>query len=121
MGSEGGLRTGIEGRSTHLVEDGLLTMHVGGGGVLSTPAMIGLMEWTAQDSVAPHLPQGATTVGFEVCVRHLAAAPPGSEVELRSVLKDVVDGRKLHFDVECRMGETLIGTGTHRRTVVPLR
>ena len=115
------IEPGIEASTLHRAEGHLLTTHVGGAGVLSTPAMIALMEWTAQGSVQDRLPEGTTTVGFEVCVRHLLAAAAGSEVEVRSRLREVVEGRKLLFDVECRLGERLVGTGTHRRTVVPLR
>ncbi len=31
----------------------------------------------------------------------------------------VLDGRKLHFDVEVREGERTIGVGTHQRRVIP--
>jgi predicted thioesterase len=30
-----------------------------------------------------------------------------------------VKGNKLYFEVECRQGETLIGSGTHKRAIVP--
>jgi predicted thioesterase len=42
--------------------------------------MIGLMEWCSHRSVQAQLPEGYTTVGFEVCVRHLAATAPGGRV-----------------------------------------
>ena len=102
-----------------LVEERLLTRHVGGQGLFSTPAMIGLMEMTCHSSVVPHLPEGATTVGFEVNVRHLAAVEPGGTVTIETRLDEVVDGRKLLFSVTCREGDRLVGAGTHRRTVVP--
>jgi predicted thioesterase len=37
---------------------------------------------------------------------------------VRSALREVVDGRKLHFDVEVREGERTIGVGTHQRRVI---
>ena len=92
--------------------------HVGGRGIFATPAMIGLMELCSHRSVEPFLPEGMTTVGFEVCVRHLAPTAPGGRVTVTSKLTRV-DGRKLFFDVECREGEKLCGNGTHRRVVVP--
>ena len=33
-------------------------------------------------------------------------------------LREVVDGRKLRFDVEVREGERTIGVGTHERRVI---
>lgn len=115
------LRPGIEGRREEVVDDRLLTRHVGGRGLFSTPSMIGLMEITCHHSVEPHLPPGATTVGFEVNVRHLAAVEPGGTIVIETRLDEVTDGRKLLFHVACREGDRLVGEGTHRRTVVPAR
>lgn len=115
------LQPGIEGRREEVVDDRLVTRHVGGDGVFATPAMISLMEITAHKSVEPHLPDGATTVGYEVHVRHLAPAEPGSRIVIETRLTEVRDGRKLLFEVTCHQGEVLIGSGTHRRAVVPAR
>jgi len=112
------IRLGLEGRLERVVEGELITTHVGGAGTFSTPAMIGLMEITSHRSVERLLPEGHTTVGYEVHVRHVAPAPPGSTVLISTRLAEV-KGNKLYFDVECRHGETLIGSGTHRRAIVP--
>jgi len=93
-------------------------MHVGGRGVFATPAMIGLMEWASHLALEGRLPDGHTTVGYEVHVRHLAPAPPGSAIVVTSRLAEV-NGNKLTFEVSCRLGDTLIGTGTHKRAIVP--
>jgi len=114
----GKVQPGIEGSIERVIDDSLVTSHVGGRGTFATPAMIGLMEWCSHRSVKPMLPEGFTTVGFEVCVRHLAATQPGGRVTVSSRLTKV-DGRKLFFDVECREGDKLCGTGTHRRVIVP--
>lgn len=118
MKESGKLQPGVEGRLEREVDDSLLTGHVGGRGTFATPAMIGLMELVSHRSVEPLLPPGQTTVGFEVCVRHLASTAPGGRVTVTSRLTRV-DGRKLFFDVHCHEGEKLCGTGTHRRVVVP--
>ena len=55
---------------------------------------------------------------FEVCVKHVAAAAEGASCQVRSTLREVVDGRKLRFDVEVREGERTIGVGTHERRVI---
>ncbi len=114
----GKVRAGVEGKVEREIDASLLTSHVGGRGTFATPAMIGLMELCSHRSVLPLLPEGFTTVGFEVCVRHLASSEPGARVTVSSKVTRV-DGRKLFFDVECREGEKLCGIGTHRRVIVP--
>ena len=64
------------------------------------------------------LPEGSATVGFEVCVKHVAAVAEGATCEVSAKLREVVDGRKLRFDVEVREGERTIGVGTHERRVI---
>ena len=86
--------------------------------VLSTPGMIAMMERNAAMLVLDHLPEGKATVGFEVCVRHVAGATLGQRCTVRAQLREVVDDRKLRFDVEVREGERTIGVGTHERRVV---
>ena len=56
------------------MEGDLITKHVGGKGIFSTPAMIGLMEAASHKSLHGLLPEGQTTVGYEVHVRHVAPA-----------------------------------------------
>jgi fluoroacetyl-CoA thioesterase len=113
-----GVRPGLEGRLERVVDGELLTHHVGGQGTFSTPAMIGLMEITSHRSLEPLLPAGHTTVGYEVHVRHLAPAAPGSTIQVTTRLTEV-KGNKLSFEVECRDGDRLIGTGIHKRAIVP--
>jgi predicted thioesterase len=108
---------GIQGRTERLIDSSLMTTHVGGRGLFATPSMIMLMEQTAHASVEDQLPDGYTTVGYEVCVRHLAPADEGETVAVTSRLKEV-DRNRLLFEVECRKGEVLVGTGTHRRAIV---
>ena len=118
METADGVRPGLEGRIERVVDERLITMHVGGKGVFATPAMIGLMEGASHKAVEAQLPEGHTTVGYEVHVRHLAPAPPGSTVVVTSTLKEV-NGHKLLFDVACELEGKVIGTGTHKRAVVP--
>jgi fluoroacetyl-CoA thioesterase len=113
-----GIAPGIEGRLERVVEGELLTHHVGGQGTFSTPAMIGLMEITSHRSVESMLPAGQTTVGYEVHVRHLAPTAPGRTIVVTSRLSEV-KGNKLYFEVECHEGEMLLGSGIHKRAIVP--
>jgi fluoroacetyl-CoA thioesterase len=116
------LEAGLEATEEFEVEGRLVT-DVGGTlgfSVLSTPGMIGMMEYTASKLVYPHLPEGHATVGFEVCIKHVAGAPQGARCIARAVLREIRDGRKLRFDVEVTGpdGQT-IGVGTHERRMVP--
>lgn len=101
-----------------VVEGNLLTHHVGGRGTFATPAMVGLMEWTSHRSVERLLPPDHTTVGYEVCVRHMAPTAPGATIVVTSRLTEV-KGNKLHFEVECHEGGKLLGSGVHKRAIVP--
>lgn len=114
------LEPGIERVDTFVAEDRLLTDVGGsiGAKVLSTPGMIAVMERTSAVLAYAHLPEGRATVGFEVCVKHVAAAAEGAELTVRSTLREIADGRKLRFDVEVRDGERTIGVGTHERRVI---
>jgi fluoroacetyl-CoA thioesterase len=111
------IRPGLEGRLERVVDGDLITHHVGGAGTFATPAMIGLMEITSHRSIERLLPEGQTSVGYEVHVRHLAPAAPGSTVVVTTRLTEV-KGNKLYFDVECLQGDKLIGLGIHKRAVV---
>jgi fluoroacetyl-CoA thioesterase len=114
------LEPGIE-RTDSFTVDGRLLTDVGGmigASVLSTPGMIGMMERNSAILAFEHLPEGSATVGFEVCVKHVAAAAEGAQCEVRSSLREIVDGRKLRFDVEVTEGERTIGVGTHERRVI---
>jgi fluoroacetyl-CoA thioesterase len=112
------IKPGIEGRLERVVDGDLITKHVGGNGTFATPAMIGLMEITSHRSLEDLLPDGHTTVGYEVHVRHLAPAAPGSTIVVTTKLTEV-KGNKLYFDVACHQGEQLLGSGIHKRAIVP--
>ena len=101
-------------------EDQLLTTVGGtiGVAVLSTPGMIAMMERNAAILALEHLPQGKATVGFEVCIKHVAGAVEGVTLTVFAVLREVADNRKLRFDVEVREGDRVIGVGTHERRVI---
>jgi predicted thioesterase len=118
------LAVGIQS-SREFVADGRLLTDVGGtlsSEVLSTPAMIAMMEHTASTLVYPRLEDGRATVGFEVCVKHVAAAPKGMRCTVHARLDEIVDGRKLRFAVEvlAEDGRT-IGIGSHERRIVDAR
>ena len=113
-----GIRPGVEATTRRVVEGELLTHHVGGKGTFSTPAMVGLMEITSHRAIERLLPDGQTSVGYEICVRHVAPSAPGSTVIVTSRVSEV-KGNRIYFDVECRDEERLLGSGTHKRAIVP--
>jgi fluoroacetyl-CoA thioesterase len=117
------LEPGISRESEFVVDDRLLT-DVGGTigvSVLSTPGMIAMIERNAAILAGSHLSEGKATVGFEVCVKHVAGAGEGARCTASATLREVVDGRKLRFDVEVREGDRVIGTGTHERRVIDVQ
>ena len=114
------LEPGLERIDTFVAEDRLLTDVGGtiGTRVLSTPGMVAVMERTAAVLSFQNLPEESATVGFEICVKHVAAALEGSDCRVRATLREIADGRKLRFDVEVTEGERTIGVGTHERRVI---
>ena len=114
------LEPGIERTDEFLVEDRVVTDVGGtiGASVLSTPGMIGMMERTASILSFQNLPDGKATVGFEVCVKHVAVAAEGATCTVTAKLREVADERKLRFDVEVKEGDRTIGVGTHERRVI---
>ena len=83
----------------------------------STPSMIGLMEQAAIQSILLCLEDDQTSVGYEVNVRHLAPSGIGEKVTATAELLDV-DRNRLTFKVEAYSGETMIGSGTHKRAII---
>ena len=45
----------------------------------------------------------------------------GARCTARATLREVVDGRKLFFDVDVVEGDRMIDVGTHQRRVVDIR
>jgi predicted thioesterase len=88
--------------------------------VLSTPQMILGMERTCRDLALPMLDAGHDTVGTHVNVSHQAAAPMGSTVIFSAELL-AVNKRRLEFRVAARVGDRIVGEGTHQRVIVEVR
>jgi predicted thioesterase len=86
--------------------------------VLSTPMMVDLMEGVSKGLIDALLPSGFITVGYEVRVKHKAAAALGTRVKAWCKVLEV-DGRKLLFEVRVTAEDKVIGEGQHRRTIIP--
>jgi fluoroacetyl-CoA thioesterase len=116
------IEPGIE-RTDEFVVEGRLLTDVGGtigASVLSTPGMVGMIERNAAVLAFEHLEEGKATVGFEICIKHVAAAAEGQTCTAHAKLREVEDGRKLRFDVEVKEGDRTVGVGTHERRVIEI-
>jgi fluoroacetyl-CoA thioesterase len=95
--------------------------HIGSGTlrVYATPAMGMLVEETCCSLVDPLLPDGTTTVGTEIHLRHLAPTPAGKRVFIH-VQVITVDGNVITFEAQLRDDHEPIGSAHHRRVVVDI-
>lgn len=117
--SQPGIVPGLVLESSRVVTPAESAAHLGSGrgGVYSTPAMIGLVERTCQQLVQPMLPDGKTTVGTVIEIRHLAPTPIGATVRVRVEVTSV-DDRQIGFRAQVWDEAELIGEGDHRRAVI---
>jgi predicted thioesterase len=99
--------TTMEMRAKQLVAD-----------IFSTPAMIGLMEYTCVLLVAPYLDENEQTVGIHVDVRHRAPTKIGQSVTVTSELLEVKDNKLRFALVAVNDQGVKIGEGSHRRALI---
>ena len=113
------LPEGLTHTSQLTVTDAVTAITMGSGDmpVLATPAMMALMENAAMLAVAPHLPDGCTTVGGHIAASHVKPSPVGATVTATATVTRV-DGKKIEFSVEAHCGNVLLGEGTHLRFIV---
>ena len=113
------LTEGLQHTSTIQVTENntALTMGSGDMPVFATPSLVALMENAAMKAVAPHLPDGSTTVGGFIETSHLAPSVIGATIEATATLTEV-KGRKLSFTIEAIEGDKLVGKATHIRFIV---
>ena len=113
------LSNGVRGTREVLVSDENTAKALGSGGlaVYATPAMITQMEFCAAESVQPYLPEGSSTVGTRLDIKHLAATPVGMIVRCETELIEI-DRRRLVFSCRAYDGAGLVGEGTQERFIV---
>jgi len=80
-------------------------------------ALVAFCEQAAREAIDPLLPEGQTTVGGSIDLRHTAPTPPGLRVTVTACLVEV-DGRRLTFEVEARDEIEPIGCARHERFVI---
>jgi fluoroacetyl-CoA thioesterase len=110
------LTVGLANEARHVVTREMAPPHLPAV-VLSTPAMVGMIEGTCLLAAAPHLDEGETTVGTHVCVSHDAAVREGEEFVIRCRLTSI-EKRRLNFDVAVDGPAGQVSRGTHQRAVV---
>jgi fluoroacetyl-CoA thioesterase len=85
--------------------------------VLATGFMVGLMEWTCVQLLAPHLDPGEGSLGVHIDVSHKAAAPVDFTITVEAECIEV-RGPRAKFVLRAHDGVDEIGSGTHERFIV---
>jgi len=85
--------------------------------VFATPMMIGLMEGAAMNAVKQYLPNGYSTVGVSVNIKHMSATAVGKKVWAEAELVEI-DRKRLVFKVDAYDEDKKIGEGTHERFII---
>ena len=86
--------------------------------VFSTPALVALMENTAMQMI--ELPEGKSSVGTAINVRHLKASAVGEEISCTATLLSR-EGNKFSFEIKAfDRKNDLIGEGTHERYLIDI-
>lgn len=95
---------------TVTVADTALHQGTGDVAVLSTPALLRLLQQATMDALDGRLPEGMMTAGLRVNLDHLHGCPVGSTVDATAVLTRI-EGRRLVFEAEAVSDATVVGTG----------
>jgi predicted thioesterase len=94
-------------------------IHIGSGSsrVLATPWMIAFMERVSHRLLTCCLPEGSSSVGTHLDVRHLAPTPVGATIRVRAEVLSL-DGNHVYFSIEAWDDLEKIGEGKHERVVI---
>jgi len=112
------IKEGIKGERRIIVDETTsAAKSIPGAEVFSTPALVELMELSCYHSVQDKLPEGYTTLGTFINLKHIKATPIGDEVKAICELVSV-DGKKLEFSVEAFDSEGKIGEARHGRYII---
>ena len=85
--------------------------------VYATPALVGLMEHAAVKAIGDQLPQGYSTVGISMNIKHTSATPVGMTVKAKAVLIDQ-DRRRLTFKIAGYDDAGSVGEAVHERFII---
>jgi predicted thioesterase len=115
------IEAGLKTEATQKVTPELTATHIGSGSlsVYATPAMASFVEHTCASMVSELLPEGQTTVGVEIHLRHLAPTPVNSVVQIRAEVV-FVDNNLISFNAQIFDEVELVGEAEHRRAVIEI-
>jgi len=113
------IEPGMVAEATQEVTCELTALHVGSGDlqVYATPAMAALVEQTCMSMVTPLLPNGQTSVGTELHIRHLAPTPMGGMVRIRAEVV-AAQNNLITFNAQIWDEVELVGEVDHQRVVI---
>lgn len=113
------LSIGLKYREEKIVrmEDTAKVFGSGAAEVFATPMMIGLMEAASMNCVKDYLPEGCSTVGTLVNVKHISATRVGKKVWAEAELVEI-DRKRLVFKVAAYDEDKQIGEGIHERFII---
>jgi predicted thioesterase len=113
------LAPGLTASVTLVVDDAdtALALRSGDVPVLGTPRVIALAEEATVQAIGNSLPEGRTTVGYQVQLAHLTPTPVGGTVVAEATLEQV-EGRRLTFRVAVNDARGLVAAGRVTRVVV---
>ena len=116
------IELGLIGEGDFTVSKEFTANYIGSGSleVLATPALIGFIERIAHSLLAKQLPEGFSSVGSLVEVRHLAPTPAGASIHVRCEVVDV-DERRVIFDVQAWDETGKIAEGRHHRVIIEVK
>ena len=87
--------------------------------VFGTPCMLALMENAAVTCLQTFLPEGQTSVGIHLDVKHTAPSPVGIVVTAEAEITGVSEnGRMVDFALRAWDEEGPIGEGIHTRAII---
>jgi predicted thioesterase len=110
---------GLTATVTLVVDEGdtALALRSGDVPVLATPRVISLAEEATVRALDDVLPEGRTTVGYQVQLAHLTPTPIGGTVVAEATLEQV-EGRRLTFRVSVNDARGLVAAGRITRVIV---
>jgi fluoroacetyl-CoA thioesterase len=113
------LAPGLTASVTLVVADAdtALALRSGDVAVLATPRVIALAEQASMAAIANDLPEGRTTVGYQVQLAHLTPTAVGGTVVAEATLEQV-EGRRLTFRVSVNDARGLVAAGRITRVIV---
>ncbi len=116
------ITVGMKGQAVTEVERADTAAEVGSGSLLvyATPCMAALMEGAACEALEGAVPDGKTTVGIELNLKHTSATPVGMEVRAEAQVT-AVEGAIITFSIEAFDEAGKIGEAIHKRAMVTVQ